>query len=111
MKNNFKSKSQPKPVRKVFLIGFISIFFILTILIGGVIYVLNLNGISIEKVRNPEPSIFLICVGCLICSFSEFLLTSSHRQIAYNHRADNKTCGICDHCVCNRTGFVLGQDL
>lgn len=62
-------KTRLKPVRKVFLIGFISIFFIFTFLIGGTLYLLNLNGVSIEQVRNPEPSVFLICVGCLICSF------------------------------------------
>jgi len=69
MKKKSTDKARLKPVRKVFLIGFVSIFFLFTLFIGSTLYLLYLNGISIEELRNPEPSVFLICVGCLVCSF------------------------------------------
>lgn len=62
-------KEKLKPIRKAFLVGFISIFFILASIIGGAIYILEFNGVSFEEARNPEPSVFLICLFCLICSF------------------------------------------
>ena len=58
-----------KPVRKVFRLGFTSIFLIFTICLAGGIYLLHINGISIEDANHPQPSVFFICVICLIISF------------------------------------------